>query len=86
MLLSDAVISDQARQAGLTVKDNFAFGQDYAQTCRIWAERIRSETAKIHELGYGQAFLRNWLFYLEICAASFAVGHTDVVQVELAHA
>lgn len=86
MLLSDAVISDQARQAGLTVKNNFAFGQDYAQTCRIWAERIRGETAKIQELGYGQEFLRNWLFYLEICAASFAVGHTDVVQVELAHA
>ncbi len=86
MLLSDAVIADQARQAGLTVKNNFAFGQDYARTCRIWADRLRAQTRKVEGLGYDQAFLRNWLFYLEICAASFAVGQTDVVQVELAHA
>lgn len=86
MLLSDAVISDQARQAGLQVRDNFAFGQDYARTCRVWADRLREQTPKIEALGYGPEFLRNWLFYLEICAASFAVGQTDVVQVELAHA
>lgn len=86
MLLSDAVIADQARQAGLAVKNNFAFGQDYARTCRIWAERLRAQSRRVEDLGYSQAFLRNWLFYLEICAASFAVGQTDVVQVELAHA
>ncbi|MEE2945454.1 MAG: cyclopropane-fatty-acyl-phospholipid synthase family protein [Pseudomonadota bacterium] len=85
MLLSDAVISDQARQAGLVVKDNFAFGQDYARTCRIWAGRLREQSEKVFGLGYDQAFLRSWLFYLEICAASFSVKHTNVVQVELAH-
>jgi len=30
--------------------------------------------------------LRNWEFYLGICAAAFAVGRTDVVQVELVNA
>lgn len=86
MLLSDAVIADQARNAGLEVRNNFAFGQDYARTCRIWAERLRDQSQKVFELGYDQQFLRSWLFYLEICAASFAVKQTDVVQVELAHA
>lgn len=86
MLLSDAVIADQARRAGLEVKNNFAFGDDYARTCRIWADRLRSQSQKVFELGYDQQFLRSWLFYLEICAASFAVKQTDVVQVELAHA
>lgn len=86
MLLSDAVISDQARKVGLKVTNNFAFGQDYAQTCRMWAERLRAQSGKIAQLGHGPEFIRNWLFYLEICAASFAVGQTDVVQVELAHA
>jgi cyclopropane-fatty-acyl-phospholipid synthase len=85
MLLSDAVIADQARQAGLVVKNNFAFGEDYGQTCRVWAERLVAQRKKISELGYGPEFFRNWQFYLEICAASFAVGHTNVVQVELAH-
>ncbi|AHD08458.1 SAM-dependent methyltransferase [Phaeobacter gallaeciensis] len=86
MLLSDAVISHQARTAGLKVTDNFAFGQDYARTCREWAARLSAMTAKVQALGYGDAFLRNWRYYLETCAASFEVGQTDVVQVELAHA
>ena len=40
MLLSDAVIADQARHAGLVVRDSHNFGNDYAQTCTIWGERI----------------------------------------------
>lgn len=86
MLLSDRVIADQAKGADLKVQDSFEFGQDYAQTCRIWAERLVAQKRKIAELGHGDAFFRNWQYYLEICAASFAVGHTNVVQVELAHA
>lgn len=86
MLLSDSVIAEQAKSAGLEVRDNFAFGQDYAKTCRIWSERLVKQKRKMTEQGYGEDFFRNWQYYLEICAASFAVGHTNVVQVELAHA
>ncbi|WP_425045999.1 class I SAM-dependent methyltransferase [Primorskyibacter sp. S87] len=86
MLLSDKVIEDQAAQAGLKVRDNFAFGQDYARTCRIWSSRLADQKHRVRELGFGEAFYRNWHYYLEICAASFAIGHTNVVQVELAHA
>ncbi|SNS25837.1 SAM-dependent methyltransferase [Tropicimonas sediminicola] len=86
MLLSDRVIADQARAAGLAVQGNFVFGQDYARTCRIWAERLVQQKRRVDELGHGDGFFRTWQYYLEICAASFAVGHTNVVQVELAHA
>lgn len=86
MLLSDQVIAQQARSAGLQVADSFAFGEDYARTCRIWAERLAAQKRRITDLGYGEAFFRNWQYYLEICAASFAIGHTNVVQVELVHA
>ncbi|WP_323780402.1 cyclopropane-fatty-acyl-phospholipid synthase family protein [Leisingera sp.] len=86
MLLSDQVIAQQAKSAGLQVADSFAFGQDYARTCRIWAQRLAVQKHRIAELGYGEAFFRNWQYYLQICAASFAIGHTNVVQVELAHA
>ncbi|MEX0304799.1 MAG: class I SAM-dependent methyltransferase [Leisingera sp.] len=86
MLLSDQVIAQQAGAAGLQVRDSFAFGQDYGKTCRIWAQRLADQKRRIMDLGYGEAFFRNWQYYLEICAASFAVGHTNVVQVELAHA
>ena len=86
MLLSDAVIADQARRAGLVVRDSHAFGADYARTCAVWNERLNQQSARIRKLGHGDAFLRNWSFYLGICAASFATRQTDVVQVELAHA
>ncbi|MCB4455709.1 SAM-dependent methyltransferase [Leisingera sp. McT4-56] len=86
MLLSDRVIRTQAQQARLQVRNSFAFGQDYARTCRIWAERLAALRPRVLKMGYGEAFCRNWQYYLEICAASFAVGHTNVVQVELEHA
>jgi cyclopropane-fatty-acyl-phospholipid synthase len=85
MLLSNKAIAEQAKMAGLKVQENFAFGQDYAKTCRIWSQRLVSQKNKIENLGFNNAFFRNWQYYLEICAASFAVEHTNVVQVELAH-
>ncbi|WP_300550091.1 cyclopropane-fatty-acyl-phospholipid synthase family protein [Roseovarius sp.] len=86
MLLSDGMIADQARSAGLRVVESHAFGADYGHTCRQWRTELDRQAGKIRKLGYDEPFLRNWRFYLGICAASFAVGQTDVVQVELAHA
>jgi cyclopropane-fatty-acyl-phospholipid synthase len=86
MLLSDAILAEQARKAGLKLQESFSFGPDYAQTCRQWDEQLVASTARVKRLGYSDEFLRNWRYYLGVCAASFATGHTDVVQVELAHA
>ncbi|MEM8570625.1 MAG: cyclopropane-fatty-acyl-phospholipid synthase family protein [Pseudomonadota bacterium] len=85
MLLCDAAISREAQRAGLVVKDRFAFGEDYARTCRQWDERLNDARQRITSLGYGEPFLRSWHYYLGACAAAFAVGSTDVLQVELAH-
>jgi cyclopropane-fatty-acyl-phospholipid synthase len=86
LLLSDAMIAAQAGRAGLVVRDNFAFGQDYARTCTAWSEQLRSQEARIRKLGFSDTFLRSWHYYLDICTATFASGRTNVVQVELAHA
>ncbi len=86
MLLSNAVIADQARRAGLVVSDNHAFGADYARTCALWNDRLGEQADRIRRMGHSEGFLRSWRYYLGACAASFAVGHTDVVQVELTHA
>ncbi|MCX7561141.1 cyclopropane-fatty-acyl-phospholipid synthase [Sulfitobacter sp. F26204] len=86
MLLSNAMIAEQANSAGLRVVDTFAFGADYSRTCAIWNDRLNRMTDRITALGYDEQFLRNWRYYLGVCSASFATGQTDVVQVELAHA
>ena len=86
LLLCDAAIREQARRAGLRVTDSHAFGQDYARTCAVWDDRIEQQSGKIRGLGYDDAFLRSWRYYLGACAASFKAAQTDVVQVELSHA
>lgn len=86
MLLSDGQIRKQAESAGLVVRDTFSFGDSYAETLRIWQNRLDNQSDRIRQLGYGEEFLRSWRFYLGICAASFRTGQTNVMQVELAHA
>lgn len=86
MLPSFARFCEEAERAGLRVRDSFAFGQDYARTLREWSARMTAREADIRALGHDTKFLRNWQFYLGICAAAFAVDRTDVIQVELAHA
>lgn len=85
-LLSDRAIAEQAQRAGLTVRDRFAFGAHYARTCRAWDQRLAAAETRARTLGYDDRFLRGWRFCLGTCAAGFATGRTDVVQVELAHA
>lgn len=86
LLPCHAAMASEGAKAGLTLQDTFSFGQDYAQTCRIWAQRMKDQKARIVRLGYDERFLRGWQFYLECCAAAFATGRTDVVHVEFAHA
>jgi cyclopropane-fatty-acyl-phospholipid synthase len=86
MLPSLQRFREEAERAGLKVVDQFAFGQDYAQTLRQWSQRMAERTPEIKAMGHDDRFLRNWQYYLNICAASFQVGRTDVVQVELVHA
>jgi len=83
MLPSLQRFREEAERAGLKAVDHFAFGKDYAMTLREWSRRMRARTDEIKAMGYDDRFLRNWQYYLNICAAAFSVGRTDVVQVEL---
>lgn len=86
MLPSLQRFGEEAGRAGLKVASGFTFGQDYARTLRVWSGRMLKNREKILRLGYDERFLRNWQYYLQICAASFSTGRTDVAQVELVKA
>ena len=83
MLPSLRRFREEAERAGLKVADQFCFGKDYAKTLREWSSRMRAKSADIVTLGHDERFLRNWQYYLGICAATFSTGRTNVVQVEL---
>ena len=72
-----------AKNAGLRVVGELAFGQDYAETLRRWRERFLSEDTQVRQLGFDTRFMRIWEFYLAYCEAAFATGNTDVVQFTL---
>jgi cyclopropane-fatty-acyl-phospholipid synthase len=86
MLPSLGRFREEAERAGLKFAEAFSFGKDYARTLRDWSNRMQEKSTEIAALGHDQQFLRNWQFYLGICAASFNVARTDVVQVELVNA
>lgn len=83
MLPSVQRFRQEAERSGLKVAGIFSFGKDYARTLREWSGRMQQKRDDILALGHDQKFLRNWEFYLGMCAAAFEVGRTDVVQVEL---
>ncbi len=86
MLPSIKRFHEEAEKSGLKCVETFTFGQDYAKTLREWLTRFDDKRDEILALGYSESFIRNWRFYLGLCAAAFAVGRTDVAQIELTHA
>ena len=73
----------EAEAAGLRVQEEFTFGQDYAQTLRLWRERFLAERTRILGGGFDQRFMHLWEFYLAYCEAAFAMQNIDVVQYTL---
>ncbi len=86
MLPSPARFRVEATRAGLRVEDSFRFGMDYSRTLSEWLNRFDLARDRVRALGFDDAFIRVWRFYLAACAASFTVGRTDVVQYRLARA
>ena len=86
LLPSVARLREEADRAGLKLSGSFGFGQDYARTLREWSARMDSRASEIHALGHDEKMLRNWRYYLGICAAAFAVGRSDVVHLEFVRA
>jgi cyclopropane-fatty-acyl-phospholipid synthase len=73
----------QAQAAGLQVVEAFAFGQDYAETCRRWRMDFLAQRQQVLGNGFDERFIRIWEFYLAYCEAAFMQSNIDVVQFTL---
>ncbi|TSE18367.1 Tuberculostearic acid methyltransferase UfaA1 [Tepidimonas alkaliphilus] len=85
-LLSRGEIRRQAARAGLQVRDELAFGADYAETLRRWRRAFLAQREAVRAQGFDERFVRLWTFYLAYCEAGFDAGDIDVVQVTLERA
>jgi cyclopropane-fatty-acyl-phospholipid synthase len=85
MLPSPSKFKAAAARAGLEVESEFAFGADYAKTLCLWRDSFNQKIEEIYHLGFDEAFVRLWNFYLMYCAAGFAEKNIDVMQYTLKH-
>ena len=85
MLPSPSKFKAAAASAGLEVEAEFTFGADYAKTLCLWRDSFNQKIDEIYRLGFDEAFIRLWNFYLMYCAAGFSEKNIDVVQYTLRH-
>ena len=85
MLPSPSKFKAAATNAGLELEAEFAFGTDYAKTLCLWRDSFNHKIEEIYRLGFDEAFIRLWNFYLMYCAAGFSEKNIDVVQYTLKH-
>ena len=85
MLPSPTKFKAAAARAGLEVETEFAFGADYAKTLCLWRDSFNHRIEEIYRLGFDEAFIRLWNFYLMYCAAGFSEKNIDVMQYTLKH-
>lgn len=59
-------------------------GPHYATTLRHWHERFLAKVDDVRKLGYSDAFIRMWQFYLAYCESAFterAIGNVQMLMV-----
>jgi cyclopropane-fatty-acyl-phospholipid synthase len=86
MLPSIARLKEEVATAGLSWGKVQTFGEHYAATLSVWAQRFTAQWEEIRTLGFDERFKRLWKFYLSYCEAGFRTARTDVLQVALAKA
>jgi cyclopropane-fatty-acyl-phospholipid synthase len=87
MLVRESEFRRLAGEHGLEWRDQANFGQDYAETLRIWRENFDRavEEGRLPQ-GFDARFVRLWRYYLMYCEGGFRGGGIDVAQVTLVKA
>ena len=84
MLVRESAFRRLAAERGLDWRDEQRFGQDYAETLRLWRENFdRAVEEGCLPAGFDRRFVRLWRFYLMYCEGGFRGRGIDVLQVTL---
>ncbi len=81
LLPSVAAINQAINSTGdLTLLDLKEFGLHYAKTLGIWREEFNKKLSDVKKLGFDDAFIRKWNYYLGYCEGAFAMRNINVMQ------
>jgi len=81
LLMSNARIAQAMAASGdLNLLDYDDLAPHYAKTLRIWRDNFDSRVEEVRALGFDEAFVRKWRYYLCYCEAAFGTRHITVAQ------
>jgi cyclopropane-fatty-acyl-phospholipid synthase len=81
LLMSNARIGEALRACGdLNLFDYEDMAPHYALTLKRWRETFEEKLDAVRALGFDEAFLRKWRYYLAYCEAAFGTRHITVAQ------
>jgi len=68
------------RTSDLTLVDLKDLGLHYATTLKMWFGQFNANLTKAKQLGFNEAFVRKWNYYLCYCEAAFAMRNINVMH------
>jgi cyclopropane-fatty-acyl-phospholipid synthase len=71
------------RVTSLELHDLEDIGLHYARTLGLWRERFWKNVDRVRSLGFGDAFVRTWDYYLALCQGAFAAHENRDLQLLL---
>jgi len=71
------------RRSQLFVEELENLGPHYAETLRRWRERFLAQAGEVRRLGFDDAFMRLWEFYLAYCEGAFLARYLNDLQLVL---
>jgi cyclopropane-fatty-acyl-phospholipid synthase len=80
---SVGAISQAIQGTQLAIEQIDSIGPDYARTLREWRERFEQQLEQVRALGFDEAFVRMWRYYLMYCEAAFETRTMNVVQIAM---
>jgi cyclopropane-fatty-acyl-phospholipid synthase len=64
----------------LTMFELEDMGNSYARTLTLWDNNFLNQLKAVKQMGFDDAFIRKWHYYLQYCEAAFATRNITVVQ------
>ncbi len=82
LLMSVGRVNQAVNRTGqLFLHDLKDMGTSYTRTLRLWRERFNARLDEARGLGFDDAFIRKWNYYLSYCEAAFDMRNISVTQV-----
>jgi cyclopropane-fatty-acyl-phospholipid synthase len=78
-----AMLEAKRRATDLHLVHLADFGPSYARTLEAWRKRFLAQRSEVRRLGFDDAFIRLWEFYLAYCEAGFRERSIGVAHLKL---